>query len=177
MQPLAYSLITANLSEDLVNAKGESIYRYRLTRAWTWAPDNKGQVCWIMLNPSTATGLGDDRTIRRIVKFSDLWGYSSIVVVNLFAWRAAHPSNMIAANRMGQDIVGPDNDGWIEDAIEDASLVVCAWGKNGSLLGRSEKVEKLIRSMCEPHALLINSGGSPAHPLYIPGDTKLAKWR
>ena len=59
-------------------------YRYVLTRRWG---GKSGQVCFIMLNPSTADCFEEDATIRRCIFFADSWGWHSIMVVNLFGSR------------------------------------------------------------------------------------------
>jgi hypothetical protein len=59
-------------------------YRYRLSRIWE--PDRQ-RVCWIMLNPSTATHDVTDPTVERTLRFAQLWGYGAVEVVNLFVYR------------------------------------------------------------------------------------------
>ena len=58
-------------------------YRYVLER-------DKGSnpLVFLMLNPSTADASLDDPTIRRCRRFSEDNGYTGIVVVNLYAYRA-----------------------------------------------------------------------------------------
>lgn len=82
---------------------GHDAYRYRLTREWEAAAS---RICWLLLNPSTATARQDDSTVRRVVDFSRQWGFGSVVVVNLFALRTADPVRL----RSHPDPVGPDND-------------------------------------------------------------------
>jgi len=51
-------------------------YRYSLWRKWggLFAPDYKGYVMFIGLNPSTADENRDDPTIRRCIAFTKAWG-------------------------------------------------------------------------------------------------------
>lgn len=67
-------------------------YRYSLSRIWD---ENKANVLFIMLNPSTADGDVDDPTIRRCIGFAKSWGYGGIYVGNLFAYRATDPKELL----------------------------------------------------------------------------------
>lgn len=169
---VTYTKTDAVLSPEL-NADGRPFYRYLLTREWS---DVGKHVLWVMLNPSEANSALDDATVRRIVVFSNDWGYGGISVANLFAYRTNSPAAMAAAHSKGVDIIGPSNDGWIEEAAEDASLIVCAWGKGGALLRRSEQVLKMLERF-ELSAMLLNNDGSPSHPLYLPKQTTPFLWR
>lgn len=60
---------------------------------------------FIGLNPSTATELEDDATIRRCLGFARNWGYAGIQMANLAAYRATNPREMLAA----VDPIGPAN--------------------------------------------------------------------
>lgn len=135
------------------------VYRYRLLRAW----DDKPRVWWVMLNPSTADASVDDPTIRRVVSFSQGWGYGGCVVVNLFALRATDP----AALKGHADPIGPDNDLHLRLALA-APLVVAAWGANKTC-GRDQAVMRLLAGK-SLHCLEKTKEGHPKHPLYVRGD-------
>ena len=62
-------------------------YRYLLTRHWGAGP----VMCWIMLNPSTATADADDPTVTRCRCFARREGYARLVIVNLFGLRSPSP--------------------------------------------------------------------------------------
>jgi hypothetical protein len=81
-----------------------------------------------MLNPSTADASVDDPTIRRCTGFSEAWGFDSLTVVNLFAFRSPHPEDLAKVD----DPVGPVNDLAIREAVFGASRVVVAWGAVGA---------------------------------------------
>lgn len=92
-------------------------YRYALGRCW----DHAGKrVVFAMLNPSVADATADDPTIRRCIRFARKWGYGSLEVVNLFAWRATDPKEL----RIAADPIGLDNDAEIVQAAN--GRVVCA---------------------------------------------------
>ena len=57
-------------------------YRYRLNRRIS---QSRKEIIFIGLNPSTADEKDNDSTLRRLLDFSDSWGYGSLVVINLFA--------------------------------------------------------------------------------------------
>ena len=134
-------------------------YRYWLTRSW--AEGNGLCVAFVGLNPSTADADVDDPTIRRCVGFAKAWGYSSLAMVNLFAFRATQPADMEAA----ADPVGPDNDGWLRTASASAAITVAAWGAGGGFKRRDEAVRDLLMRR---HYLRLTKDGHPGHPLYLP---------
>jgi len=137
-------------------------WRYLLWRRWDAA---KPAANFLMLNPSTADEVKLDPTCARARDYAERWGYGALVVTNVFAFRNTDPARMKAA----QDPVGPGNDAAIVRAAREAGIVVCAWGNHGGFLGRSTQVlEKLKANGIRLHALRVNAGGEPAHPLYLP---------
>lgn len=149
-------------------------YRYRLWRKWT---DSKHamMLLFIMLNPSKADATHDDPTIRRCIGFAKAWGFSGIIVANLFAIRATRPSEMDYYATQGIDPVGPDNDAVLAELSKAVNVtVVFAWGCFPQYKQRMEKVISLF-----PDALAINisKDGYPNHPLYLPSYLKPKKFR
>lgn len=134
-------------------------YRYNLTRIWD---ENKYQVCFVGLNPSTADAKIDDPTIRRCMAFARLWEYGGIIIVNLFAFRSTDPNVLHKID----DPVGPENDYHISMASRALTTVftVCCWGGNPVALERIEKAARLIR---DPRGLGFTKNGQPRHPLYL----------
>jgi hypothetical protein len=146
-------------------------YRYLLTRTWDFSCP---PVTWVMLNPSTASALADDPTIRRCVAFARAWHAGGINVVNLFAYRATKP----AALRQAADPVGAPNDKFIVQACQPPATVVAAWGAHAFASGRAEAVTRMltaanIRLLCLGTA----QGGQPRHPLYVPAATAAKPYR
>jgi hypothetical protein len=137
-------------------------WRYLLWRRWD---ASQPAANFLMLNPSTADEVKLDPTCSRARDYAERWGYGALIVTNIFAFRNTDPSQMKAA----VDPVGPGNDAAIVRAAKDSALVVCAWGNHGGFLGRSAEVlEKLKANGIALHALRVNAGGEPAHPLYLP---------
>lgn len=147
-------------------------YRYLLTREL----GGPRTVLFVMLNPSTADASADDPTLRRCIGFARAWGFGRVEVVNLFAYRATKPADMLARLKAGEDVVGPENDQHIVHAVERAERVVLGWGANAArpqLRARATYVaEILVRGSYEtepPLCLRVTKEGCPEHPLMIPG--------
>lgn len=141
-------------------------YRYSLWRTFCFGPR---RCVFIMLNPSTADHLTNDRSVAKCEKYARKWGYDSMAVLNLFAWRATDPRKMKKVALP----VGPENDAQILEACKDAALVVAAWSNHGRHLNRSLCVRTLLRRAgIKLHALHVNITSEPAHPLYLPYSLK-----
>ncbi len=142
-------------------------YRYLLTRTWD---EGKGFVKFIALNPSTADETDDDPTIRRCMGFANKWGYGGIAMINLFAFRATEPKEMMSAPfPIGE---AERNEHTLKMA-NICNLVIAAWGNDGSYMNQDKIAKKLVNKL---HCLRINKSGQPAHPLYLPGDLKPILW-
>src|ERR1035438_9318557 len=76
------------LGDGLMGMKCDALAHARLKVAKT--------VCWIMLNPSTADAVTDDPTVRKVIGFSQCWGFSKAVVVNLIPTIATDPRELPA---------------------------------------------------------------------------------
>jgi hypothetical protein len=125
-----------------------------------------------MLNPSTADAARDDPTIRSCVHFTRQWGYGGLVVVNLFAWRATDPAELVAAS----DPVGPANDATIARYAM-GRRIIAAWGSHGELLDRDCAVLEMLGDRRRIACLGLTASGKPRHPLYSARDTVPQKIR
>lgn len=159
--------MSAILSED-------GVYRYRLDRG---DPDDL-HCLFVMLNPSTADSEMDDPTIRKCRGFASRWNYDAFTVVNLYAYRATKPADLWQAEKNGIDIVGPENDHTINDALFEQEhadgLVVAAWGNHAKPLRVKEFSNK--RWAHDLQCLGKNKNGSPKHPLMVPYEITLDWW-
>ena len=135
-------------------------YRYWLRRRWNPA---LSQCAVIGLNPSTADAWVDDPTLRRCIGFATQWGYGSLLLVNLFAWRATDPHDLLETEKP----VGAQTNLWLRRASEESELVLAAWGNGGLLHDRGRKVASRLTSL---HCLGATSRGMPRHPLYCRAD-------
>jgi hypothetical protein len=153
--------------------EGNKLYRYALRRVWSTAP----LMAFVMLNPSTADGETDDPTLRRCIAFAKRERCGSLVVVNRFAYRATDPQDLAKSiNDFGpQYAIGALNDEYVTQAIQDASIVVCAWG--ASPLVKHSPLPALHRAYkSKLFCLGKTKNGSPKHPLYVLGDAPLVRF-
>lgn len=141
-------------------------YRYELRR--DLRPGGGPLLEWVMLNPSTATASEDDPTIRRCMGFGRQWGYGSIVVRNLYAYRSATPRLLLTVDNP----IGPDN--WDYLSRHDATCTVVAWGAHpaGIEWWRKHRLHRGHPLLC----LGITANGQPRHPLYVPASQPLEVW-
>lgn len=144
-------------------------YRYRLWRVWD---DKKPLVAFCMLNPSIADDKKNDPTVERCQRRAEKMGYGGLVVVNIFAYISTDPD---ALKRPGLDIVGLWNNVRLVETAKECDMMICGWGKHGSLNNRADRVMEILKTWVPKkkiRALKINKDGSPAHPLYIGYDVK-----
>lgn len=162
-------------STAVISACG--LFRYELERRWDFL-DQRPPVVFLMVNPSTADALEDDPTIRRCVGFARHWGFPALRVVNLFAFRATDPCQLLDA----RDAIGPDNDAHIERAIALGTPVVCAWGssvnRHNALTRRAWQVwERHLRRLGPERLRCLGVTRSdppqPRHPLFVSRATPL----
>lgn len=147
----------------------DRVYRYELWRQWGESPI----VAFIGLNPSTADETVDDPTIRRCIGFAKSWGCGGLVMLNLFAYRATDPRQLLIA----EDPVGPDNDAHLKSAVARSDMTVAAWGVHGKLQNRGWHVVGMLGEGAHLQALGLTKDGYPRHPLYLPSATELVNLR
>jgi hypothetical protein len=158
---------------------GDGKYRYRLWRNLQASIENgsKGTVAFVMLNPSTADSTQDDPTIRRCIKFAKDWGYTRLEVVNLSPIRATSPEELIMERGEGWQMPCDVTNHWkVEEVIEQADLVVAAWGANVERCDLETRADDVIDFCDELHVLGLTKNGHPRHPLYMPKDAKPTRW-
>ncbi|MGI0148701.1 MAG: DUF1643 domain-containing protein [Thermoplasmata archaeon] len=146
-------------------------YRYRLTRHWG---DGQGiRIVWIMLNPSVADHETNDPTITRCIGFSKRLGSFSLVVVNLFAYRATEPKELLRVD----DPVGPDNLAILGEATLGCNMAIAAWGAlSNELWMKAKEPLAIIKRFNGLKCLGRTKAGSPRHPLYLPAGQLLEPW-
>lgn len=137
-------------------------YRYRLWRRWAPGP----LFVWVLANPSVAGVETDDPTSRKVKGFTQRWGGGAFEIVNLRAWVATFPVDLVDAFRRGEDTIGPDNPAAIRRAVARADKVVVAWGSCGRLDGLDLTVTLAGHPLhgVELYALGLNADGTPKHP-------------
>lgn len=149
-------------------------YRYRLRRVWGAGARRVG---YLMLNPSTASELGNDPTVERCERRARAMGFDGFEVVNIFALRSTDPKGLYGA----RDPVGVDNDRAIAEAMTAVDQMICAWGNHGQLGNRAAAVRVLLgvaQGVAQGVAHLgLTKIGEPKHPLYLPYSTTPQPWQ
>lgn len=150
---------------------GDRAYRYSLTRSWD---PSLPTLVVIGLNPSTADESEDDPTIRKCVKFAKAWGHGALKMLNLYAFRATDPKQLLTA----KDPVGPLNDDEILSIT--TGRVLAAWGNGAAKLKGPDRGNDLANFLfwrgIDLECLATNAGGGPKHPLYCKDDSKPVPW-
>lgn len=147
-------------------------YRYSLIRTYTSNPVEPF-VLFIGLNPSIADSNIDDPTLRRCLGFMEDWNLKSLKMVNLFAFRATDPREMIAQTNP----TGLSNDLMILHEIKQAAKIVICWGNKGSHLDRDKEVLEILKQYQDKvFSFGETKTGQPKHPLYLAKTTQLKKY-
>ncbi len=154
------SLFDVTLFQSAATISECGLYRYDLRRTWETGP----HVTFLMFNPSRADHEEDDHTITKCIGFAKRWGYSGIIVVNLYAYRATDVRDLWKA----ADPVGPLNDAAI---VTHAcfGLTIAAWGAKPKAKARVAEVRaKLAAAGRQLHVIRMTASGHPEHPLMLP---------
>lgn len=158
-------------------------FRYTLWRRWPVEPPKSlfamraaydGLVAFVGLNPSTADESQNDPTVTRCINFAKDWGFSGMVMLNLFAYRATDPKEMKAVPRP----LGVRNMAAIMNVAAIVNQVVACWGVHGEHQDRGDTVAELLlrRFPGKVVHLGLTKDGHPRHPLYLASDTKRTVW-
>lgn len=147
----------------------DGLYRYLLGRRWD---ETLPECVFIMLNPSTADSTKDDPTIRRCINFAKSLGCGSLLVGNLYAFRATDPRDLFKA---AEPTGGRRNDEVLTELLGRGDVVIAGWGAHG----KSERVAEVLRLPGAERiaTLALTKAGAPRHPLYVPGAAIPASWR
>lgn len=146
-------------------------YRWWLRRSWQlWDKEGlhvkgKGVVCFVMLNPSTADAMRDDPTIRRCIGFAKSWGYDTLSVRNLFAYRATDPKELLG----GQGVTGGSRGNGELLVACTADLLVAAWGADVPFCRDREALDMFSDQFPDKQVYCLGTTkqGKPRHPLYV----------
>jgi hypothetical protein len=133
-------------------------YRYALWRTW----ENDSHVTFIGLNPSTADETDDDPTIRRCINFAKSWGFGGIEMLNLFAFRATSPKEMMKCS----EPIGSENNDFLKMYLNKGGPNIACWGNYGEYLNREKEVIELL-GKSNLSILGLTGKGQPKHPLYL----------
>jgi len=138
-----------------------NLYRFELHRTWDI---NKGEVLFIMLNPSTANAWKDDLTTIRCINFAKKWGYGGISIGNIYPFRAKRPKffRKWLNEHNGVGMANWENEDHVRRMANEADLIVCAWGCN-----YKEGVPEWVDELGVPlyYLEMCKDGITPKHPL------------
>ena len=141
----------------------ENKNRFLLKREWS---KSKKKVLYIMFNPSNADQTKDDPTIRRLINFSKKFNYGGFFVGNLHTHISSNPNKIDSSQNISKK-----NFKILVRLINSVNDVVYAWGNN------TNEPNFLKQIVDSPMCLGKNKDGSPSHPLYLPSNSKLLKFR
>lgn len=154
-------------------------FRYVLGRTWNdpWWERYLHRPLWVfgMLNPSKAR-IDDDPSVRKCVGFARRGGAGGIMVVNMLAYSATDPRDMVAAWRSGVNVVGEHNEAALQWALSRPALLgrhIAAWGKIPPRLRSVSQGARVLFESTRPDCFGLNGDGSPRHPLMLGYDTPL----
>lgn len=150
------------------------IYRYSLVREWD--ESNPKRVVFVLLNPSTADDEGDDQTTKVCIEFAKRWGFGSLEIVNLFAYRATDPKDLKKVKDYNQ-VVGEHNYRFLQNALLGANKIVVAWGEHGKILKRymDESLKDLFSNF-SLYCFREIANNQPKHPLGVDYNTPLTEY-
>lgn len=140
-------------------------YRYTLKRVWD---TKRPYIMWLMMNPSVATEIGDDRSVAKCQRYARAWGYGGMLVGNSFAYRCTDQKRLLEV----PDPIGPQNDHYLLEMAKEADQIVLAYGtpQAKELRARGPEAARLLaKAGYIVSALrLSRKGQRPEHPLYLP---------
>ena len=156
------SIIKNNILRN-ARFRNDKKHRYKLSRHWDL---NKPQILYIMLNPSIGNESIDDPTIRRLLSFTKKFDYGGFFVGNLFTYITPNPKTLDTS-------IGLTNKNLnvLTNLVSKADEVVYAWGNS---IEEPNELKKLISN---PMCFGKNLNGTPKHPLYLPSNSKIIKFR
>lgn len=131
-----------------------------------------------MVNPSTADAEIDDATIRRVIGFGKRFGWSQVVVGNVFAFRATD----IGELALVEDPVGPENSAHLNAIIDQVDIIVVAWGTLAKLPGPLRNEWRNFAELAESAGKCLQclgrtADGQPRHPLMLSYESALVGWQ
>ncbi|MEH6592650.1 MAG: DUF1643 domain-containing protein [Halioglobus sp.] len=140
------------------------LFRYRLEATKAGASAQAKTVCAIMQNPSYAGVEVADRSaqvLERVVfekGYKEFRGVERLIIVNQFAF--------IQTNEfLGKDEqIGKENNRQLAKAIEEADIILIAWGKDNPYHERKNEILKIVKAM--KSKLVLQTSRHPSRVIY-----------
>jgi len=104
--------------------------RHRFLLKWPTGLDNNRVALGCFANPSTATPLELDPTLKRWLRYCQDWGYGWSWTVNVRSWRATDPSD-----------------------VPDDVLFACQRKANWQFFRNPKRIYRILRDYPQPHLL------------------------
>jgi len=150
-------------------AEIEGEYRWTLRRAWGSGPP----VGWVCLNPSVASAEIDDPTCWEMMCHSLRLGFGSMVVTNIYAFRAIHPAEL-------KRWIGPqrqcpantfENGAIAGAALKGVDKIICGWGNHARRVDVDAFLENIAGVIVDDIGAYLEPGAPYPIPLYCLGTT------
>ena len=158
----------ANISQKGVNIMTEfEIYRGSNTERYVLGTKGNKTLVIIGINPSTADEERTDRTITRVIKHTQQFGYDSFKMINIYPLRA---TNFNKLPKEFNEKLHKQNIIEIKKTIETASAVLCAWGTHINdrkyfKICYSDILKIISGTTLPTYCLGVTKHGHPLHPL------------
>jgi len=121
------------------------VFRYRLSATKVGASAEPRTVCAIMQNPSYACAAFADKSVQVLERvvfekgFEEFDGVERVIIVNQFAF--IQTTDFVGTD----DQIGARNNAAISEAIEQAEIVLIAWGKDNGYVQRQTEIFRIIQ--------------------------------
>ena len=137
--------VTGTVKTKAIYSDSNRCYRYYLEKsAVEKAKQGEKVATIIMLNPSYADEYKLDLSIMKVFNMLLKEGYTTLKVVNLFAFVATKHSALVSTVANTEE----ENDNWIKKAITNIDLLIIAWGSNkDDYKRRKYKVNEIINGI------------------------------
>jgi hypothetical protein len=139
-------------------------YRFKLWRTHGASDENqKPNILFIMLNPSTGSENKDDKTIRILRYITDKWNYGNIYVGNIYPYCSSKPDTLKTLEIPHKIL--EENINHIRQMVTLCDLVVYAWGTKGPL-GEKQTEPEWLKTIVNKTVYCIGTSvkGVPKHP-------------
>jgi hypothetical protein len=162
----------------LTTAKFNDDHTHRLILGRLWN-ESSSKIMFIGLNPSKADDVENDNTVRRLIKFSQNWGFGGFYIGNIYSYIATEPKDMIKYySQLPNSQVKKLQKANLHQVIDRASIcsmTVFCWGAN---VDQDDPwVEIVIRRFKNAYCFGKTKDGHPKHPLFLASHTQLQKFR
>ena len=161
----------------LIDINGDSSASFSPCRQYRQVLERKigngdDAILWLGMNPSTADAFKNDPTVAREIVWSQRWGYSRYIKMNVCDYRSTQPKGMLEAPG------GPVSDAnmpiMLQIAASAKTIVVCHGVLPKSLQNIAELTTDMLIASGHPLKCMgTTKAGFPKHPLYLPGATEL----